>query len=255
MKNNCPLISVVMSVYNDRDYLAIAIESILNQTFTDFEFLIIDDGSSDGSKEIIKNYASKDKRIKFIKNPENLGLATSLNKLIKLSRGEYIARMDADDESFPERFEKQINYFNKFPETDVLGTGAIIIDNKNKILERKKMPNSYDKFYKNLFYNTCFIHPSVMARKRFYLPNNLYKEEFLRSEDWYIWADNFGKFKYSNLDEYLLKYRSNNSSSPNGLYWSMKVKIIQGLKRKDLRFLIGISLTFYSFLKKKILHA
>ena len=159
MKKKHSLISVIMSVYNDSNYLGKAIESILNQTLTDFEFLILDDGSTDGSKEIIKYYAKIDKRIKFNENPKNLGLATSLNKLIKLAKGQYIARMDADDESFPVRFEKQINYFNKFPETDVLGTGAIIIDNNDKILERKKMPNSYDKFYKNLFFNSCFIHP------------------------------------------------------------------------------------------------
>lgn len=252
MKKKHSLISVIMSVYNDSNYLGKAIESILNQTLTDFEFLILDDGSTDGSKEIIKYYAKIDKRIKFNENPKNLGLATSLNKLIKLAKGEYIARMDADDESFPDRFEKQINYFNKFPETDVLGTGAIIIDNNDKILERKKMPNSYDKFYKNLFFNSCFIHPSVMARKSFYLPDNFYRADLLRSEDWYMWVDNFGNYKYSNLDEYLIKYRSNNSSSPNVLYWGIRVMIVQGFKRKDLRFLLGILFAIYSFIKNKL---
>ncbi len=116
-----------MSVYNGDMYLKEAIESILNQTFTDFEFLIINDGSIDKSEKVIKSYS--DKRIRYYKNSKNLGLAASLNKGVGLSKAKYLARMDGDDVSYPNRLEKQVNFMDVNPEIDVCGTWVKHLEN------------------------------------------------------------------------------------------------------------------------------
>ena len=111
-----PKISVVMPVLNGEKYLAEAIESILNQTFQDFEFIIVDDGSTDQTPEILRSYANKDSRIQIVTNPINRGIGYSRNRGIALSRGEYIANMDADDLCLPERFEKQVRFLDSHPD-------------------------------------------------------------------------------------------------------------------------------------------
>lgn len=115
-----PKVSVLMPVYKtDEKYLRGAIESVLRQTFSDFEFLILDDAPEDSREDIVKSY--KDKRIKYIKNETNLGITPSRNKLIELAKGEYLAVMDHDDVSLPERFAKQIKYLDEYPEVGVVG--------------------------------------------------------------------------------------------------------------------------------------
>src|ERR1017187_7276972 len=120
MKNNSPYITVLMPVYNAAPFLREAIDSILNQTFKNFELLIINDGSTDNCEEIILTY--KDPRIRYIKNETNIKLISTLNKGIKLSKGKYIVRMDADDISFPDRIEKQVNYMETNPAIALCGT-------------------------------------------------------------------------------------------------------------------------------------
>ncbi len=115
-----PKISVVLPVYNSEKYIAEAVQSILDQTFTDFELLIINDASTDGTLQILESF--KDDRLKIINNPTNLKVVKSLNKGLELAQGEFIARMDADDIAYPQRFEKQIAYFKKYPQVDVCGT-------------------------------------------------------------------------------------------------------------------------------------
>ena len=122
MKSNTPKISVVMSCYNRAEYSKLAIESILNQTYKDFEFIIIDDCSTDNTADVIQEYADKDERIVFIKNKQNMDYNYNLRKGFEIAKGEYIARMDDDDISMPERFEKQVEYLDKHPEITVLGT-------------------------------------------------------------------------------------------------------------------------------------
>ena len=138
---NSPLISVVMAVYNGENYLDEAIQSILDQTLTDFEFLILDDGSKDNSLKIIKKYADNDIRLKVIAR-ENRGFAFSLNEMIAVSKGKYIARMDQDDIALSHRFELQIQRLENHPEVAVLGGGCHMIDHKGRYL-------------------TTFIHPET----------------------------------------------------------------------------------------------
>ena len=121
-QRTAPMVSVLMAVYNAEKYLTEAVESILVQTFADFEFLIIDDGSVDGSAAILEDYAESDERVKVIHNSENLGLTKSLNIGLKLTQGKFIARIDADDVAVPERFEKQITFMDDHPDIGVCGS-------------------------------------------------------------------------------------------------------------------------------------
>ncbi|HEY9660554.1 MAG TPA: glycosyltransferase, partial [Allocoleopsis sp.] len=127
-----PQISVLMAVYNGSRYVAEAIESILNQTFTDFEFLIIEDGSTDNTVQILQDYANRDPRIKLIQNEQNIGLTKSLNKGLKLAQGKYIARQDADDVSLPHRFEQQIAVFAQNPAAVLVSCSLELIDATGK---------------------------------------------------------------------------------------------------------------------------
>ncbi len=154
-----PLVSVIMPVYNAEKYVGEAIESILNQTFTDFEFLIFNDGSTDNSSKIIKSY--KDDRIIFFDYKENFGYVKHLNDGIKLAKGEYIARMDADDISLPERFQKQYDFLEKNKDVVLCGTWYRVLGTDK---EYHTLTNN-DKLSVHLFFNNGIGHPTVFFRK------------------------------------------------------------------------------------------
>src|SRR5258705_299739 len=156
------LVTVLMQVYNSERFLSEAIDSILNQTFTDFEFLIIDDGSTDNSLKIIKSYS--DARIRLVQNEKNLGITATLNKGIVLARADLISRMDADDISYPERLQKQYEYLKDHPDCALLSTQARVIA-EDKQVEYIDDTNS-DFFYYNLTFSSPIFHPSVMYRKK-----------------------------------------------------------------------------------------
>lgn len=198
-----PKISVIMSVYNGEKYLREAIESILNQTFTDFEFIIVNDGSTDGSLEIIQSY--DDKRIKIINNEKNIGLTKSLNKALKVARGEYIARQDADDVSLPNRFEKQIKYLEKHPEVALLGTSVYLIDEKGKIIG-KRMALAKPTF-KELCKGNRFSHGSVMFEKAVITELGGYNELLRYVQDYELWLRIAKSYEIRNLTQVLYKWR------------------------------------------------
>lgn len=205
MQTPNPTISVIMSVYNAEKYLRESIESILNQTFKDFEFIIIDDGSTDRSKEIILSF--KDPRIKLVSR-ENRGLTKSLNEAIKQSVGKYIARMDADDISEKDRFEKQINFLETNPDIYLCGTWARSIDESGAILgELKYPPQTSDEIKKYLIRHNPFIHSTVMFKKGLVDKVGFYDEKFLHVEDYELWTRVVPKFKTANMPEFLLRYR------------------------------------------------
>lgn len=207
-ENKNPIISVVMPVYNAENYLDEAIESILNQTYQDFEFIIINDGSEDKSLEIIEKYQKQDKRIVLISR-ENKGLIESLNEGIEKASGKYIARMDADDISLPERFEKQINLMIK-EKIDICGGHYFIIDENNRYLSSRVVSSKIDFNKIILSRSVPFAHGSVMFRKSFYNENKLKygNTEYIKAEDYALWI-NFAEHnaKISNVDDFLFKYR------------------------------------------------
>ena len=178
-----------MSVYNGEKYLAEAIESILGQTFTDFEFIIINDGSSDRSVEIIQEYGKQDGRIRLIENENNIGLALSLNKGIDAARGRYIARMDADDISLPDRFAIQVNYLESHQEIWVLGSSIQIIDEKGRVMRQVDYPSDPGVLRWNMMLGAEGIvcHPACMLRKELFEAVGYYKN-FPTSQDLELWT-------------------------------------------------------------------
>ena len=203
-----PKISVIMSVYNAKMFLEEAIKSILNQSFTDFEFLIVDDCSNDGSKKILDLYAQKDSRIKIFTNKENLRLTKNLNKLIEMSNGEYIARMDADDISLSERFNEQIKYFEDHLEVDILGTFSENISNNGTVTGKRKVPITHKEIVKLLPILNPLSHPTVMFRTSALKLIGGYDERYRTSQDFYLWYKAVEKgLKINNIPSVLFQYR------------------------------------------------
>ncbi len=200
-----PSVSVVMPAYNAEKYLREAIDSILAQTYEDFEFIIINDGSTDRTKEIIQSYT--DTRIVYLENERNSGICVTLNKGLDAARGRYIARMDSDDISLPERFAVQVDYMDKHPEIGVCGTDVEVFGDgiDSHIFTQLHTP---EECAAGLLFNPCFAHPSVVIRKAIIDKHHLrYKDEYRGLEDFELW---WQISKYSQLDNIalpLLKYR------------------------------------------------
>ncbi|MBU1046181.1 glycosyltransferase [Patescibacteria group bacterium] len=204
-----PKITVLMPVFNGEKYLKEAIESVLNQTFTNFEFLIINDGSTDSTEKIIKSYS--DSRIKLINNKKNIGVIRSLNKGLSLSKGEYIARMDADDISLPKRLEIQVEFMDKNPQIGIAGAWAKIIGEK-KIRCSKPIVNQ-EKIKIALLFKCPMIHPSVIIRKNFLVKNNLnYNIKYKHAEDYDLWTRAIKYFPITNIKKTLIQYRIHDSN-------------------------------------------
>lgn len=202
---NKPLVTVLMSVYNGERFLKEAIESILTQTFTDFEFLIINDGSKDNSVKIIESY--DDPRIRLINNEKNLKLIASLNKGVSLSRGRYIARMDCDDISMPERLEKEVNFLENNHDYGLVGTWYTVIDGESKDQFNRSYPSSNDLIKLFLSLNCPLAHGSIMGRTELFKQNSYGSKEYPAVEDYELWLRMSRTTKIYNIPEYLFKYR------------------------------------------------
>jgi len=209
MLNTTPKITVLMPVYNNEKYLRPAIESILSQTFADFEFLIINDGSTDQSEEIIKSY--EDARIRYDKNEINSGIIVTLNKGIDMARGEYIVRMDGDDISLPSRLQIQFDFMEK---NQNLGVSGGRIESIGKITGHTPITLIEPEQIKaNLIFSTPFSHPSVIIRKKILIDNNLrYDENYPHAEDYELWTRVTEISQLGNSDKKILKYRLHDES-------------------------------------------
>ena len=198
-------VSVVMPVYNAELYLEEAIQSILGQTYWDFEFIIIDDGSTDRSAEIIRSF--QDARIVFLQQSNN-GLVYSLNRGIQAGEGKYIARMDADDISAPTRLEKQVNFLNQHPEFVLVGSGCNLINEQGSYISTPPTLISREQISRALSLGTSpFVHGSVLFRKKSAIVSGLYDSRMVTFEDWALWKKMFAHGEMTNLDEALYLYR------------------------------------------------
>ncbi|MDJ0619011.1 MAG: glycosyltransferase [Calothrix sp. MO_192.B10] len=204
-------VTVLMAIYNGQDYLREAVDSILAQTFQDFEFLIINDGSTDSTREIICSY--HDPRIRLIHNEHNLGLTRSLNKGWELAKGEFIARQDADDISEPERLAKQVAFLETHSEVALVGTWFKNIDPQGSLIGEYDLPcDSTEIRWEILFYSP-FVHSAVMFRKDIISEQiGLYNEAFSYAQDYDLWWRISRRFKVANIKDYLIKLRVNPSS-------------------------------------------
>ena len=203
-----PLVSVIMSVYNGEEFLKRAMDSILTQTFTNFEFIIIDDGSSDNSLNILEEYAKNDNRIKIV-SQKNIGLTKSLNIGIKLASGKYIARQDADDVSLSQRLEKQVDFLEKNEDIVLLGTNQYEID--GEVIYTGKYFD-IETINKIVYLYNPIVHTSAMFRRDFCVDISLYDESFTTSQDFEAWM-RLAKFgKIAMLDDILVKRYIGNES-------------------------------------------
>ena len=210
MNNNkiLPEISVVMPVFNSEKYLSIAIESVIEQSFENFEFLIIYDDSYDNSLEILESYAKVEPRIKIVKG-NNEGISGALNNGINLSEGKFIARMDADDICEKDRFKEQLNYIKK-NDLDICGSHSILINNLGHENGFFIAPITHDSCSLALAFEVPFMHPSVFIRKYFLDKHDLRyrKSEFIKAEDYDLWIRMHEKgAKFGNNDQVLIRYR------------------------------------------------
>ncbi|MBI6077503.1 glycosyltransferase [Clostridium perfringens] len=210
------LISIIMSTYNESKVeLNKAIESILNQSYTNYEFIIIlDNPKNDMIKKILNEYSKKDDRIKLHFNDENIGLANSLNLAIKMSSGEYIARMDADDIAFEDRLEKEINFLES-NNLDMVSTNRIDIDENDLIISKKSNLPKLEKINRLLPLGNFITHPTVLIKRSVIESLNGYRN-FPSSQDYDLWLRVLSKnYKIGILDEELLFYRIRTNSISN----------------------------------------
>ena len=205
-----------MTVFNGAAYLRETIESILNQTYGEFKFLIVDNASTDNSREIVRSY--NDPRIHLEALPKNIGQVAALNKGLDMIDTPFVARMDADDISLPERFQRQITFMERHPETGICGTFAVAFTTGNRspkpIKENKwEKPCSPQDIKARLLFGCCMVHPSVIMRKNLLDKYNLrYNEQIGFSEDWDLWLRASQHFPLANIPEYLLRYRIHGGS-------------------------------------------
>lgn len=210
LDHNCPFlactpyVTIVMPVYNGAAFVAEAIESILRQTLADFEFIIIDDGSNDGSVDIINSY--KDLRIHLLRNESNLGVSESLNKGFNLARGVYIARMDSDDISLPERLERQVAFMEAHPEIGICGTWVEILGGTGRQIYR--YPSDPDTIKCMHLFGPALAHPTVMMRRSMLEKlGQWYDPSFKHAQDFELWVRASAYTLITNLEEVLLYYR------------------------------------------------
>lgn len=207
-----PLVSVVMSTYNNAPFLPQAIESILAQTWKNLEFIIINDASTDNTKTVLEQYT--DNRIRRLDNKQNCGLAGSLNIGLAEAKGHYIARMDSDDIAFPDRLEKQVAFLEKNPDIDILGTQRLLINEAGDRLKTvNRAPIEHNRIVWSLLVDgKGLIHPTVLFRASIILDRGAYNPKYTASQDLDLWLRNITYARFSNLDEPLLYYRVHSTS-------------------------------------------
>ncbi|QQL50204.1 glycosyltransferase family 2 protein [Mucilaginibacter ginkgonis] len=198
-----PLISVILPVHNGEKYLKEAVNSILNQTLVDFELIIINDGSTDNTYNILRSF--NDGRVKIINNAEKLRVVRCLNLGIQMAKGKYIARMDADDISVLTRFEKQVEYFDAHPAIDICGSYVDVFGNKEFVLRTYE---DHDDIKAALLFLNVVTHPSVMFKSASFKSRSLlYDEAFVNAEDYGLWIDAMDTMKFATVPMVLLNYR------------------------------------------------
>jgi len=210
-KEKTPHVSIIMAVYNGETYLFETVSSILNQTFREFEYIIVNDGSTDDTEHILARVI--DPRIIVIRNGQNRGLAHSLNKGLAIARGKYIARIDAGDLAVPQRLEKQVAFLEQHPEIGIIGSGCLVIDDNDEKRGIERFPlNDLEIRWTSLL-NNPFLHPSVMIRRDILSQHRLmYDPTFQATQDYELWTRLLEYTRGANLEDLLTLYRISNDS-------------------------------------------
>ena len=198
-----------MSVFNGEPYLGEAVESVLNQTWRDYEFLIVNDCSTDGTDEILRGYARRDSRIQLLHNASNLGLTRSLNRALELAKGELIARQDADDLSEPTRLEEQVNFLRAHPDYGLIGSRTSFIDEQNTLIRRNELKCEHEELNRYLLAGAPFVHGAMMFRRALQLR---YDETLRYAQDYDLAVQAVSKSKIANLPASLYRFRLHEKS-------------------------------------------
>lgn len=207
-----PKVSVVMPAYNAEQYIREAIESILHQTFSNFEFIIIDDGSTDGTPHIIQEYPQRDDRIILLENKKNIWVSITANRGMDIAKGEYIARMDADDISMLDRFEKQVAFLDNNTDIGILGSAINIVNVSGKPTRKKKYHLQDSIIKRNMYYQIPICQGTLMMRTSLIRKYWWYNSDFLLSEDDELYFRLSQYTQFANLSDILLHVRINPTS-------------------------------------------
>jgi len=254
--NKTPLVSVILPTYNRSKYLARSIESVLSQSYNNFELVVIDDASKDNTQSVISQYQRKDYRVKIIRNKANLGFVKSLNKAINYAQGKYIARIDDDDLwCDPKKLEKQIKFLEDNPEYILIGCGGIKINEDGKEIKRFLFPEKDEDIRKTMLFTNSFIHVGVVYSKKAWEQVKGYDEVLYISQDSDLWAK-LGKIgKMYNIRNYCVKFLQGVQSRTSK---NIHKHILLGQKvrkryRKDYpyfyrAYIMGFIIYFISFL-------
>jgi len=253
-----PKVSVLLPIYNAERYLQETLDSLFAQTFTDFEIIAVDDGSSDASIKILKN--NTDSRLKVVSNEKNLGISDTLNRAISIATGQYLARMDADDIAYPSRFEKQVAYLDSHPEVDVLGTWFRLFGGTvPQVIEN---PVDHAGIQAALIFDSALGHPTVMIRASSLTKvTHAYDAKFNKAEDYEFWTRGSNQLVYANLPEVLLDYRihrqqtgSTSTSAQTRLADQVRLAYLEqlGIRLSDPSKQIHLELAHYQFGKMRV---
>lgn len=223
MEQTAPLVSVVMSAYNEATFISETIDSLLQQSYKNFELIIVDDASTDNTANIIRKYG--DNRIILLRNNENKRLAFNLNLGIQKAHGKYIARMDADDICMPDRLVKQVNYLEQHPEIAIVGGAAQEFGDANALLE---YPENHEEIKVMLLFENAMCHPAVMFRND---PTTFkYDIDCKASQDYELWSRLIWKVKFANLSDVVVKYRIHQNQTKHVLGKEQKAGAIKARK-------------------------
>lgn len=202
-----PRVSVVMGVHNGAASLDQAIASIVGQSYENWELIVVDDSSTDSSLSVARAWRQRDPRIRIVEHARNRGLAVSLNDALAESRGELIARMDADDVSLPHRLQKQVQFLDDHPAVAVVGTGAEFVDARGIRLGTGRLFEEHADIAAHIYRTSPFIHPSVMMRRSFLESLGGYDVRLRRAQDADLWLRGYRSYRYHNLPEPLMRCR------------------------------------------------
>ena len=231
-----PTVSVLLPAYNGEKFIAEAVQSMLEQTYRDFELIVIDDGSTDRTAATLDQF--HDSRILRLCNPENLGLVRSLNRAASAAQGKYLARMDADDISDRTRLEKQVKFLELNPEVGVLGTAVRQTDSRGRVLSKLVYPETHELIFWRFFFGLAPQHPTVMVRADLFNAVHGYNEEFLCGQDTELWSRLLERTKFANLSE-TLHYRRLHGKSVGSSHYAAQRRYDAEIKRAFFTRVIG----------------
>lgn len=246
-------ITVLLSVRNSEDTIIAAIESIRHQTYSNWDLIVIDDASTDQTPIILDKIKKIESRVSVIRNEVSHGLASALNKGLKVARGPLIARMDGDDISLPKRLELQEKFLRENRDIEIVGSQAYSLNQYGEVTGIVTRPTTHKELVSGIWDSNPFIHPSVCARKSFFEKYSGYRESCRFAQDMDLWMRSHLNSKFHNLPDYLLIYRSRELTFKR-VYWGIRVKLLYGIRNQNLMTALRASfrlLVFYYVRKFK----